>query len=66
MSLGKTFNITERHTLRFQWDTYNITNAVRFDVGTISNYLFYSATLGEYSQTLTHPRIMQFGLRYSF
>jgi len=66
LSLGKTFAITERQALRFQWDTYNITNSVRFDVGTISNYLLYSATLGEYSQTLTHPRIMQFGLRYSF
>ena len=65
-SLGKTLNITERQSLRFQWDTYNVTNAVRFDVGTISNYLFYSSTLGEYSQTLTKPRVMQFGLRYSF
>jgi hypothetical protein len=65
-SLGKTFNITERQTLRFQWDTYNVTNAVRFDVGTISNYLFYSSTLGEFTQTLTKPRVMQFGLRYSF
>jgi len=66
MSLGKTFNITERQALRVQWDTYNVTNAVRFDVGTINNYLFYSATLGEFTQTLTHPRVMQFGLRYSF
>jgi hypothetical protein len=65
-SLGKTFHITEGQALRFQWDTYNVTNAVRFDVGTISNYLFYSATLGEFTQTLTKPRVMQFGLRYSF
>ena len=41
-------------------------NAVRFDVGTHSNYLFYSATLREFTQTLTKPRVMQFGLRYSF
>ena len=66
VSLGKTFQITERQALRFQWDTYNVTNAVRFDVGTISNYLFYSSTLGEFTQTLTKPRVMQFGLRYSF
>jgi hypothetical protein len=39
---------------------------VRFDVGTISNYLFYSATLGEFTQTLSKPRVMQFGLRYTF
>jgi len=66
VSLGKTFNITERQALRLQWDTYNVTNSVRFDVGTISNYLFYSSTLGEFTQTLTKPRVMQFGLRYSF
>ena len=66
VSLGKTFNITERQTLRLQWDTYNVTNSVRFDVGTISNYLFYSSTLGEFTQTITKPRVMQFGLRYSF
>ena len=66
LSLAKTFQITERQQLRFQWDTYNVTNAVRFDVGTLSNYLFYSSTLGEFTQTMTHPRVMQFGLRYTF
>ena len=66
VSPGKTFTITERQALRVQWDTYIVTNSVRFDVGTLSNYLFYSATFGEFTQTLSHPRIMQFGLRYSF
>jgi hypothetical protein len=66
LSLAKTFQITERQTLRFQWDSYNVTNSVRFDVGTISNYLFYSSTLGEFTQPMTKPRVMQFGLRYSF
>ncbi len=66
VSLGKTFQLTERQALRFQWDTYNVTNAVRFDTGTINNYLFYASTLGEFTQTLTKPRVMQFGLRYSF
>jgi hypothetical protein len=65
-SLSKTFAFTEHQSLRIQWDTYNVTNSVRFDVGTISNYLFYSATLGEFTQTLTKPRVMQFGLRYTF
>ena len=66
LSLGKTFHVTERQSLRFQGDTYNVTDAVRFDVGTVGNYLFYSATLGEFTQTLTKTRVMQFGLRYSF
>lgn len=65
-SLGKTFDLTENQKLRFQWDTYNVTNAVRFDVGTIGNYLSSPAALGEFTQTLSKPRVMQFGLRYSF
>ena len=38
-----------------------VTNAVRFDTGTINNYLFYASTLGEFTQMLTKPRVMQFG-----
>ena len=29
-------------------------------------YLLYGTTLGNFSETLTKPRVMQFGLRYSF
>lgn len=65
-SLAKLWKVTEAQSLRFSWDAFNVTNAVRFDVGTLGNYLLYPQQLGEYSQTLTHPRVMQFGLRYSF
>ena len=66
MSLAKSWKLTESQGLRFSWDVFNVTNAVRFDVGTLNQYLLYGATLGNFSQTLTKPRVMQFGLRYSF
>ena len=66
MSLGKNWRFTESQALRFSWDVFNVTNAVRFDVGTINQYLLYGTTLGNFSETLSKPRVMQFGLRYSF
>jgi hypothetical protein len=66
MSLGKVWTITESQAVRFSWDVFNVTNAVRFDVGSLNQYLLYQPTLGDYTQTLTKPRVMQFGLRYSF
>ncbi len=68
-SLGKTWNITERQLIKFQWDIFNVTNSVRFDAltmaynnGSIAN----SSSFGNYTQTMTQYRRMQFGLRYEF
>jgi hypothetical protein len=66
MSLAKSWKIRESQVLRFTWDVFNVTNAVRFDVGTLNPYLLYGTTLGDFTQTLTRPRVMQFGLRYLF
>jgi hypothetical protein len=66
MSLAKLWTIGESQSVRFSWDVFNVTNAVRFDVGSLSQYLLYQPSLGDFTQTLTHPRVMQFGLRYSF
>lgn len=66
MSLAKMWKVTESQAVRFSWDVFNVTNAVRFDVGTLSNYLLYQPSLGKFTQTLTKPRVMQFALRYSF
>ncbi|HXW92091.1 MAG TPA: carboxypeptidase-like regulatory domain-containing protein [Terriglobales bacterium] len=65
-SLAKSWKLMESQALRFSWDVFNATNAVRFDDGTLNQYLLYGTTLGNFTQTLTHPRVMQFGLRYSF
>jgi Carboxypeptidase regulatory-like domain len=66
MSLAKLWTIAESQSLRFSWDVFNVTNAVRFDVGSLNQYLLYQPSLGDFTQTLTHPRVMQCGLRYSF
>ncbi|MGD0790887.1 MAG: carboxypeptidase-like regulatory domain-containing protein [Terriglobales bacterium] len=76
MGLGKTWAIRESSTLRFSWETFNITNSVRFDAAALepiagSNAsgnlsLSNSSSFGYYTSTLTSPRVMQFALRYSF
>jgi hypothetical protein len=62
----------EGHTLQFRWEVFNVTNSVRFDVqsasasegGSLANG--NSENFGNFSGTLTNPRIMQFALRYEF
>jgi hypothetical protein len=66
MGVNKTFHFTERQTLRFSASAFNLTNTVRFDPATISASVQNSATFGQYSQTLTNPRVMEFALRYQF
>ena len=65
-SLGKVWTIATSQQLRFSWDTFNVTNSVRMDDGSLSNYLYYAQSLGYFSQTLSKPRVMQFGLHYAF
>ena len=63
---------SEKQSLQFRWEVFNITNSVRFDVqsasasegGSLENG--NSANFGNFSGTLTNPRIMQFALRYEF
>jgi Carboxypeptidase regulatory-like domain len=63
---------SDGQSLQFRWEVFNVTNSVRFDVqsanayegGSLANG--NSATFGNFSGTLTNPRIMQFALRYEF
>jgi hypothetical protein len=63
---------SEKQSLQFRWEVFNVTNSVRFDVqsasasegGSLANG--NSANFGNFSGTLTNPRIMQFALRYEF
>ena len=68
--LAKMWNITEHQNLRFSWEVFNSTNTPRFDVGSMQNVgnnsVASGSTFGEYTKTMTLPRIMQFALRYSF
>ncbi|ABF39400.1 hypothetical protein Acid345_0395 [Candidatus Koribacter versatilis Ellin345] len=68
-SLAKAWKITESQLIRFQWDVFNVTNSVRFDAltmafnnGSIGN----STQFGQYTNTMTQYRRMQFALRYEF
>jgi hypothetical protein len=76
LGLGKTWHMAEASALRFSWETFNVTNSVRFDAAALepiagSNAegnlaLANTAGFGYYTSTLTNPRVMQFALRYSF
>jgi hypothetical protein len=72
MGLAKRWNMPwrEQQSLQFRWEVFNVTNSVRFDVvsSQLSGNLGLAsgASFGNYNQTLTNPRIMQFALRYEF
>jgi hypothetical protein len=57
---------SEKQSLQFRWEVFNVTNSVRFNVQSISGELDISSTFGNYTGLITNPRVMQFGLRYEF
>jgi hypothetical protein len=63
--LAKDFRITERHTINFAWQTFNVFN--RVNRGLPVNDLT-SSNVGQFTslETFAQPRTMQFSLRYSF
>ena len=65
-SVVKVFPILERQSLKFQWDVFNSTNAVRFDPASVQNNPFSASSFGVYGRQLVGARKMQFSLRYSF
>jgi hypothetical protein len=66
MNLAKTFSIRERHNLQFRWSVFNVTNSARFDAYSMQAEWDVPNTFGNYSQTLTQPRVMEFSLIYQF
>jgi len=61
-----TMPYSEGHSLQFRWETFNLTNSVRFDVNSLTLDLGNTGSFGKYSATLNRPREMQFALRYEF
>jgi hypothetical protein len=61
---------SEKQSLQFRWEVFNVTNTARFDVQSalLSNSLGLGSgtSFGNYSALLSNPRIMQFALRYEF
>ncbi|HKS80920.1 MAG TPA: TonB-dependent receptor [Candidatus Acidoferrales bacterium] len=68
LGLAKTWKMpyNENHSLEFSWNVFNVPNLTRFDVQTASLILDTASDFGRYGNLLTNPRIMQFGLMYSF
>lgn len=66
--VGKVWKPKESQELRFSWEVFNVTNSVRFDAAeaVANESLLGISTFGKYIKTLTDPRVMQFGLRYTF
>jgi hypothetical protein len=70
LGLHKSWNITEAQSIKFTWETFNLTNSPRFDVGTMqlngNNSISNSTSFGNFSSTLSQQRVMEFALRYTF
>jgi hypothetical protein len=66
--LYKNFSMpwSEKQKLQFRWESYNVTNSVRFDPASASLSLTSTANFGKLTRQLGTPRQMQFALRYTF
>lgn len=68
MTLGKTFNLTERYHLKFEWQAFNVFNRANFLLATTgggaTNHLSFT-NFGQAAGTL-NSRNMQFDLKLSF
>jgi hypothetical protein len=71
-SVSKTFNMPwkESHKLQIRWETFNLTNTIRFDPTSNpfgdAGGLMNANTFGKLTGQLGAPRQMQFALRYIF
>jgi hypothetical protein len=69
-TVAKSWAIREGQLVKFSWSMFNVTNSARFDVGTMqlngNNSLSSSSSFGNFSSTLSNPRVMEFMLRYVF
>ena len=69
-TVTKSWPIKESQLVKLSWSMYNMTNSVRFDVGTMqlngNDQLSASSSFGNFSSTLSNPRVMEFMLRYVF
>jgi hypothetical protein len=63
MSLMKTFNLTEKKSVQFRADAFNVLNHATFYAG---DQNINSTTFGVIGSTFFQPRIMEFGLLFRF
>jgi hypothetical protein len=72
-SLGKVFRVTERQSLKFSVEFFNLTNTTSFANPTPANNIIdinsvspTSSTFGPITSIVGTPRLIQFALRYSY
>jgi len=68
-SVRKSWKLTERASLAFSAQAYNVTNSARFDAanaGAQNTFIDSAGSFGKYSNTLTRPRVLEFMLRATF
>jgi len=68
MNLSKQWKIphTESHSFELRWSVFNVFNNTRFDAFAMQDEWDVSQTFGNYTQTLTNPRRMEFAGIYRF
>jgi hypothetical protein len=70
LGIGKRFQLftlkDQPHTLQFRAEGFNVTNTTRFDASTANLNILNPNLFGQYTATLTRPRVFQFSLRYEF
>jgi len=67
IGLAKRFTTPwEGHSLQIRGEVFNLTNSPSFDPSGVTADISSASSFGKYSNLLTNPRVMQFGLRYEF
>jgi len=68
MTLGKTFNLTERAHLKFEWQAFNVFNRTNFILATAGGGAANHTTFTNFGQAAgtLNPRQMQFDLKLTF
>lgn len=66
MNLSKRWKITENQSFELRWSVFNVLNDVRFDAYSMQDEWDVPSTFGNYTNTLTQPRRMEFAGIYRF
>jgi hypothetical protein len=68
MNLSKQWRMpyAEGHSLELRWSVFNVFNNTKFDAFSMQDEWDVPNSFGNYSQTLTTPRRMEFALIYQF
>ncbi len=66
LGIQKNFSVTERSTLQFRTEFFNLTNTPNFALPANDFAGGFNPTFGVISATSSNPRIIQFALKFNF